>query len=80
MNERIASYNSAVPDGNQLSLLDTAGEAWPQLNKIAFRMATGSGKTLVMHANILQYRYYLQRPDNHEVHRRRQLNRITTWA
>ena len=29
------------------------------LNKLAFWAATGSGKTLLMHVNILQYRYYL---------------------
>ena len=29
------------------------------LNKVAFWMATGSGKTLLMHVNILQYRHYL---------------------
>ena len=46
-------------------------EAWPQLNKLAFWMATGSGKTLLMHANILQYRHALTRHG-----RRRELNRI----
>ncbi|MFU2134743.1 DEAD/DEAH box helicase family protein [Gallibacterium anatis] len=30
------------------------------LNKIAFWNATGSGKTLLMHVNILQYRYYFR--------------------
>ncbi|AHB89505.1 type III restriction-modification system restriction subunit R [Thermosynechococcus sp. NK55a] len=29
------------------------------LNKVAFWMATGSGKTLLMHINILQYQHYL---------------------
>ena len=29
------------------------------LNKLAFWMATGSGKTLLMHVNILQYQHYL---------------------
>lgn len=29
-----------------------------ELNKIAFWSATGSGKTLLMHVNILQYRHY----------------------
>jgi hypothetical protein len=29
------------------------------LNKIAFWMATGSGKTLLMHCNLLQFQYYL---------------------
>lgn len=41
------------------------------LRKIAFWMATGAGKTLLMHVNILQYRYYLARYD-----RTRELNRI----
>jgi hypothetical protein len=31
------------------------------LNKIAYWNATGSGKTLLMHINILQYRYYLKK-------------------
>lgn len=30
------------------------------LNKVAYWNATGSGKTLLMHINILQYRYYLK--------------------
>ncbi len=30
------------------------------LNKLAFWSATGSGKTLLMHINILQYRHYLK--------------------
>ncbi|MGR3318886.1 MAG: DEAD/DEAH box helicase family protein [Candidatus Anammoxibacter sp.] len=31
------------------------------LNKIVFWQATGSGKTLIMHVNILQYHYYLKK-------------------
>ncbi|MDR4507884.1 MAG: DEAD/DEAH box helicase family protein [Candidatus Brocadiaceae bacterium] len=31
------------------------------LNKIAFWQATGSGKTLIMHVNILQYQHYLKK-------------------
>ncbi|MDD4200514.1 MAG: DEAD/DEAH box helicase family protein, partial [Eubacteriales bacterium] len=31
------------------------------LNKIAIWQATGSGKTLLMHVNIMQYRYYLNK-------------------
>jgi len=30
------------------------------LNKLAYWSATGSGKTLIMHVNILQYRHYLK--------------------
>ncbi len=32
-----------------------------QLSKIAYMCATGSGKTLLMHVNILQFLYYLRR-------------------
>lgn len=46
-------------------------EAWPQLNKLAYWSATGSGKTLLMHANILQYQYYLEKHG-----RRHELNRL----
>lgn len=40
------------------------------LNKVAFWMATGSGKTLLMHINILQYQHYLN------LHGGRQANRV----
>jgi len=40
------------------------------LNKLAFWMATGSGKTLLMHINILQYQHYLN------LHGGRQVNRV----
>jgi hypothetical protein len=42
-----------------------------ELRKIAFWMATGAGKTLLMHINIQQYLHYLARYD-----RSRELNRI----
>jgi len=35
------------------------------LNKLAFWNATGSGKTLILHANILQYLHYLQDGNTH---------------
>lgn len=44
-----------------LEPLNPEDDLWPQLNMVAYWSATGSGKTLIMHANILQYRYYLQR-------------------
>ena len=31
------------------------------LNKICYQNATGSGKTLIMHVNLLQYRYYAEK-------------------
>ncbi len=71
LNDQIALYNDDKPDVDQLARLDADAEAWPQLNKLAFWMATGSGKTLVMHANILQFQFYLEKHG-----RRRALNRI----
>ena len=71
LNERIATLNEELPEGQRIESLDETAEAWPQLNKIAFWMATGSGKTLLMHVHILQYRRFL------ETHgRTRELNRI----
>lgn len=37
-----------------------------ELNKLAFWNATGSGKTLLMHVNILQYLHYLNHSDKHK--------------
>lgn len=71
LNERIATLNEGLDGPEQVAALDETAEAWPQLNKIALWMATGSGKTLLMHAHILQYRRFL------ETHgRARELNRI----
>jgi hypothetical protein len=41
-----------------------------ELNKLAFWMATGSGKTLLMHINILQYQHYL------DLHGGKAVNRV----
>ena len=43
-----------------------------ELNKLAYWNATGSGKTLLMHVNILQYLWYYERSDK----RQGRLNRI----
>ena len=71
LNAQVAAYNADNEEYDQIVGFDEAVAAWPQLNKLAFWMATGSGKTLLMHANILQYRHYLTRHG-----RRRELNRI----
>lgn len=71
LNTRLVAYNADKPEADQLKPFDEEQDAWPQLNKLAYWNATGSGKTLLMHANILQYQYYL---DKHG--RRRDLNRI----
>lgn len=71
LHTQVAACNRGRPEVDRIAGFDEAAEAWPQLNKVAFWMATGSGKTLLMHANILQYRHALTRRG-----RRRELNRI----
>ena len=71
LNGQIAVYNDGKLDADQIALLDEIADAWPQLNKLAFWMATGAGKTLLMHANILQYQHALEKHG-----RSRELNRV----
>jgi hypothetical protein len=71
INEQIERYNEDKPDPDKVPLLDVAGDVLAQLNKLAFWSATGSGKTLIMHANILQYQHYVEKHG-----RSRELNRI----
>ncbi|MBX3175697.1 MAG: DEAD/DEAH box helicase family protein [Gemmatimonadaceae bacterium] len=71
LNAQVAAYNADKPEPDRITPFDEAAEAWPQLNKLAFWMATGSGKTLLMHANILQYQHALATHG-----RSRELNRI----
>jgi len=66
LNRQIERWNEkwVVEEGfnhKPLEQLNSDDDLWPQLNMVAYWSATGSGKTLIMHANILQYRYYLQR-------------------
>ncbi|MFZ4628308.1 MAG: DEAD/DEAH box helicase family protein [Blastocatellia bacterium] len=71
LNSQIVAYNDGKPESDLIAPLDETTDPWPQLNKLAFWMATGAGKTLLMHANILQYQYAL------ETHgRSRELNRV----
>ena len=71
LNVQTVAYNADKPEADQIAPFDETAEAWPQLNKLAYWSATGSGKTLLMHVNILQYQHYLTRHG-----RRRELNRI----
>lgn len=56
LNAHVRSFNAA--DGASDPVEEYTDD---QLNKLAFMQATGSGKTLLMHVNILQYRHYLER-------------------
>jgi hypothetical protein len=71
LNTQIAAYNADKAVADQIALFDQHAGAWLQLNKLAYLSATGSGKTLIMHANILQYQHYLEKQGL-----RRELNRI----
>jgi hypothetical protein len=71
LNAQVIAYNVDKSEADQIAPFDEQAEAWPQLNKLAYWSATGSGKTLLMHANILQYQHYLTQHG-----RRRELSRI----
>jgi hypothetical protein len=65
--------NNFCHNYNQTHIPDEPIEEYTlfDLNKIAFWNATGSGKTLLMHINILQYKYYLKKYG-----REKELNKI----
>ncbi len=71
INAHIATFNDGKEDGQQLPLLDEGRDAALGLNKLALWCATGSGKTLLMHVNLLQYRHHLA-----QAGRSGELNRI----
>ncbi len=48
------------------------------MNKLAFMCATGSGKTLIMHINILQFRHYLEKAKT--LKKRVEINKIIVLA
>jgi hypothetical protein len=56
LNDFVADFNEDLQSGERVQRYTAA-----DLRKLAFWMATGSGKTLLMHVNILQYRHYLRR-------------------
>jgi hypothetical protein len=71
LNAQVAKYNADKREADQIASFDESSGAWPQLNKVAYWSATGSGKTFMMHVNVLQYLYYLEKHG-----RRRELNRM----
>lgn len=66
LNDAVERFNADASAADRVSPFEPA-----DLRKLAFWMATGSGKTLLMHVHILQYRHYLQ-----QVGRERELNRV----
>lgn len=71
INAHIARFNDGKDEAQQLPLLDEGRDAALGLNKLALWCATGSGKTLLMHVNLLQYRHHLA-----QAGRSGELNRI----
>lgn len=63
LNAAIDRLNSERTDGRQMTPINVSGDARTQLNKIALWNATGSGKTLLMHVNQLQYDHYATRAE-----------------
>lgn len=53
LNAHVEAFNQSVPEASHIEFYTRQ-----DLNKLAFWMATGSGKTLLMHINILQYQHY----------------------
>ena len=68
---QIAAINAGREEADQIQNFENSADPAEDLNKLAFWMATGGGKTLIMHANILQYRHYIEKNGKH-----RQLNRV----
>ena len=66
LNAKVEAFNADQEEVNQVSPYRLE-----ELNKVAYWMATGSGKTLLMHINILQYQHYSEF-HNHQ----REINRI----
>jgi len=71
IDNQIISLNEGVEDADIIRSFDDSSDAEQDLNKLAFWIATGGGKTLIMHANILQYRFYINKSG-----RGRELNRV----
>jgi hypothetical protein len=60
LNLQIDRFNDGRPDGERVARFPDGDEGKYGLNMLAFWCATGSGKTHLMHLNILQYQHYLK--------------------
>ena len=61
-----------------LGLIDFQPYTTDKLNKLAFMCATGSGKTLIMHMNILQFLHYFKRAKR--INSRLSINKVIVLA
>lgn len=67
----VKQLNDYIIEFNNKNNTELSEYKLDELKKIALWNATGSGKTLVMHVNILQYRYYV-----HHYNKTKELNKI----
>lgn len=58
LNSAVDEINFELPADDKLTKFDLSADSRTQLNKLALWNATGSGKTLLMHVNLAQYRDY----------------------
>jgi len=58
INARIAAHNAEALDSDRVEPFPAEPDARGQLAKLAFWCATGSGKTLLMHVHLRQFRHY----------------------
>jgi hypothetical protein len=55
LNTHVSVFNDGLSSKDQIAPYKPG-----DLRKLAFWMATGAGKTLLMHVNVLQYRHYME--------------------
>lgn len=61
INEQIAKHNQTPVEADRVLPFAEEEPAREQLSRLAFWCATGSGKTLLMHVHVLQFRHYHKR-------------------
>ncbi len=61
LNDELELYNSRNSEENRFRPYEA-----PDLNKLAYWNATGSGKTLLLHINILQYLHYFRKANGEQ--------------
>ncbi|MCX7411264.1 MAG: DEAD/DEAH box helicase family protein [Planctomycetales bacterium] len=60
INERISQHNATAAEVDQVQPISLELNSREQLARLAFWCATGSGKTLLMHVHVKQFRHYHQ--------------------
>lgn len=61
ISQKIQEVNDNLSDKYKIKAFDEANNPELDANKISYWIATGGGKTLLMHINILQYIHYIEK-------------------